>query len=207
MKKKDLERIYSESKSIRDAVKRGVPLKDVAELYLEVNDLVESGKWVELYVLEPRYGKEETYPYSSSIIRFWGPEGLLEGKKYITRSKAQRLFEEGKMGKTHELVRGSEIYLKDKSERPSPPPEGSRVLHRHWEIYDMWRYREKQKNKRLFLIMVSLITLSGLFFIFNINLKKIGYTILTGNLILNYLIIIAFVLSFLIIIVSLRKKL
>lgn len=143
--------------SIKEAVEQGVPEKEAKELFEEVNRKVESGEWIELYHEEPRYGR--AYPYSTSVIRYFGPKSYLkEGQISISRSKAERMFEKGIIGKAHEVVRGSDLYKMhyikkgkkyarepDTSIRPSYPFT-ARILHRDWEIAEM--YRKKKKSEK-----------------------------------------------------------
>lgn len=133
---KDLE------KSIQEAIERGVPQEDAKRIFKESNEKVGEGSWVELDTFRIRdTNNPETYPQATSLFRYWGPEKF----KGISRSKLNNLYKQGKIGKTHELARGSEKYKIGGSEFKgtiSKPPKGSRVLHRHWEISQMYDYEQ-----------------------------------------------------------------
>ncbi len=150
MDKKRIESLVNESEAVREAVKRGVPEHDAVEVYANANHRVELGNWVEIFREEPRLGKSVYHPHSTSIIRYWGPKEF-DG---VTRSKAELLYEKGIIGKTHELVIGSDRYSKDLSSRPSYPV-GRRVVHRHWEIEDMHKYQKKRQGLEDKLIILA----------------------------------------------------
>jgi len=119
-----------------------VSREDAYKIYNESNQRVESGEWIELGVERVRSSTNPNYPHETSLCRCWGPaEYLGSSKKHL-----ENLFKKGKIGKTHELVLGSEKYKPDGSLHEgtvSIPPLGSRVSHRHWEIAQMYRYRKK----------------------------------------------------------------
>ncbi|MBI1969612.1 hypothetical protein HYS48_02865, partial [Candidatus Woesearchaeota archaeon] len=120
MEKRNLQKILAESESIRKAVEQGIPLEEAVELYLEVNRLVEEGKWIELHVRKPKHA--EKLEQGTSVIRYWGSKELLGEEGYISTSKAKSLYEKGLIGKTHELVRGSDYHPKERELDPSMPP-------------------------------------------------------------------------------------
>ncbi|MBI1972634.1 hypothetical protein HYS50_01365 [Candidatus Woesearchaeota archaeon] len=181
MDKKKLEAIISESEEVRNAIVAGAPREEAVKIYLESNEKVEKGEWVELWHQEPRYGTSEHHPHATSIVRFWGPAQYLEGKKYLSRSKAEDLFEKGFIGKTHELVRGSSEYgeklyektggkwqrkrlegrISERYEGGAYPPLGSHVLHRHWEIKKMYEYQKRREvagdQKTISIILIFFI--------------------------------------------------
>lgn len=193
MDKVELERIIKENEGIREAIKSGIPEEEAVKIFLESNRKVESGEWVELYKVEPRYGKSEYHPQSTSIIRYWGPKNLLEDKEQISRKQAEKFFSKGIVGKTHELVGGSGIfkqrYIKrggrhyreiDASIRPSYPC-ARRVLHRHWEIGEMYKYQRKRKESlENRLLGVILLTLALGFFYKSLAKERslVGYAVL-----------------------------
>lgn len=142
--------------SVKDAVKKGVPHNNAISLIRESNKKVETGEWVEIgienvttTVHNQPEDKEMNHPFyqGTSLCRYWGSKEY----KGCSRSKLYKLYDEGKIGKTHEIVRGSDVYpLTGKgSERQgtlSRPGPGSRVLHRHWEIEQMYRRQTKETS-------------------------------------------------------------
>jgi len=132
--------------SVLEAVKNGVGVNNALDIFNESNEKVESGKWIELKTFRVRDTNDPAkYPDSTSLCRYWGPK---EYKDYSGR-KLDELYKKGEIGKTHEVVRGSDIYSRGGSLKKgniSIPPKASRVLHRHWEIEQMYDY---QKNPRL----------------------------------------------------------
>lgn len=133
--------------SVEEATEKGVPREEAMIIYRESNKKVESGEWVELRVFTVRSTERpEKYPHATSLVRYWGPEKY----KGLSGKKLDKLYNEGEIGKTHELVRGSDIYREEGSLAKgtlSMPPLGSRVLHRHWEIEQMYRKRKKEEKK------------------------------------------------------------
>jgi len=129
--------------SIKEAIKEGVPPLKAEEIFENANKKVESGEWVELRAFRVRdTSDQEKYPGATSLCRYWGPKEYKE----LSNAQLDRLYREGKIGKTHEVVRGSDKYKIGGSlekKNLSMPYPGSRVLHRHWEIAQMYRYKKK----------------------------------------------------------------
>ena len=132
--------------SVRDAVIEGIPTKEARKILREANKKVSSGEWVYLNYLSVRDTNDhKVWPDATSLCRYWGPE------KYKDLSKKQlgKLYEKGEIGKTHELVRGSDKYMRGgklSEGTLSLPPVGSHVLHRHWEVAEMY-YIKKKSSK------------------------------------------------------------
>ena len=118
----------------------------------EYNKKVENGEWVELKAYRiAKADNQYNYPGGTSLCRYWGP------KEYKGKSKTQleKLFKKGDIGKTHEIVRGSDNYDirsigagSSKKNIINMPKEGSNVLHRHWEINQTIEYIVRDKQKR-----------------------------------------------------------
>lgn len=130
--------------SVKEALKRGISEADAKNLISELNKKVEVGKWVELRAFRVRAtSNPEQYPHATSICRYWGP------KEYenLPNVKLDNLYKKGEIGKTHELMRGSDKYKEGGSlvkATVSMPQKGSRVLHRHWELAEMYKYRKSK---------------------------------------------------------------
>lgn len=224
MDKKKLQVVVHESEAVREAIKTGVPPEEAATIYVEANRKAEGGEWVELYHQEPRYGLSEYHPHATSIVRFWGPSAYLEGKHQLSRSKAESLFEKGLVGKTHELVRGSRDYgakpyekISGKWQRKpqegripeiSPggayPPAGSRALHRHWEIEQMYRHK-KRGDESLERRLLSIFAIGIVAVLAVLYGKSSGYVVFSppsAQPLLSILLLIAFGIFFYV----LRKK-
>jgi len=133
--------------SIKEAVKQGVPREEAKNLFDDAKRKIESGKWVELKVFRVRAtANQETYPYGTSLCRYWGPEEY----KGLSQTKLDNLYKEGKIGKTHEILIGSNKYKiggRLSEGTVSVPPRASRVQHRHWEIAQMYKYRKRKEQK------------------------------------------------------------
>jgi hypothetical protein len=137
--------------SVRDAVQKGISPKEARIILKEANKNVHSGYWIELDAFRQRAAdNQENYPDSTSLARYWGP------KEYqgLSRRQLDLAYKTGTIGKTHELIRGSDLYpKKDLRTRKladvksvSIPQSGARVLHRHWEINQMHDYRKNPRN-------------------------------------------------------------
>ncbi|NCO11673.1 hypothetical protein CO038_01445 [Candidatus Pacearchaeota archaeon CG_4_9_14_0_2_um_filter_39_13] len=131
-RKSDLE------KSVQEAVAQGVPESDAKIIHAYANKKVSSGKWVELGKITVRdTNNPEEFPHGTSLCRYWGPSEYLGS----SAKKLKNLYDEGVIGKTHEVVRGSDTYRTGgrESEGTMSVPEVGRVLHRHWEIAQMYK--------------------------------------------------------------------
>ncbi len=139
------------SESVLEAILDGVPAEDAERIYDESNKKASSGKWVPLMrVNAVSTSNPETYPQATSSCIYWGP------REYIgcSRSALNRLYKASKVGKTHELSRGSDRYKQGGSLTEgtvSEAPTGARVLHRHWEIKEMYKYERENKNEKDYL--------------------------------------------------------
>lgn len=151
---KKLDRLKKVPYSIRDAVIQGLHTKDAKKILQEANENVSSGYWIELDAFRERAAEnQEEYPDATSIARYWGSKEY-EG---LSRRKLDDAYKRGEIGKTHELIRGSDIYpkrdLKTKKlvniKPVSIPKSGARVLHRHWEITQMHNYQKNPRKKGL----------------------------------------------------------
>lgn len=113
----------------------------------ELNKKVESGEWIELKIERARdTTNPEKYAQATAIYKYWGPKDY----KGLSTSQLYKLYRQGEVGKTHEMIRGSKVYKEDgrlSKGTISIPPEGSRVLHRHWEVKEMSKYRNKNKRR------------------------------------------------------------
>ena len=227
MKKKELEAVIHESEAVQEAIKAGVPQEEAAHLYVGANKKAESGEWLDLYHQESRYGKSEYHPHSTSLVRFWGPAKYLEGKERLSRSQAERLFEKGLIGKTHELVRGSRDYgnnyekvegrwrkklhegrIPESSPGGAYPPIGSRVLHRHWEIEQMYRHKKRKDGglERKMVGIFLLLVLGGLGLIYFGRGAHTGYAVLDSQRIIS-LPFVLFILAFCVLVPVFVRKL
>ena len=68
--------------------------------------------------------------------------------KWVERM--ENLYKEGKIGKTHEILIGSNKYKiggRLSEGTVSVPPKASRVQHRHWEIAQMYKYRKRKEQE------------------------------------------------------------
>lgn len=132
--------------SIREAIKEGVPLTEAEKIFNETNKKVERGEWVELRAFRVRDTAEpKTYTHGTSLCRYWGPPEY----KTLSGRKLDDLYKQGKIGKTHEVVRGSDKYKIGGSLAKgtiSMPPKGARVLHRHWKIAQMYDYKKHPRK-------------------------------------------------------------
>ncbi len=130
--------------SVKEAVAHGVPKTEAIQLLHEVNDKVQSGDWVELRTITVRdttHKPHEEWGYGTSLCRYWGPTQY----SGVSGKQLEKLYDQGKIGKTHEVVRGSNVYHiggKLSEGTLSLPPAGSKVLHRHWEIEQMYKRRK-----------------------------------------------------------------
>jgi hypothetical protein len=143
--------IYQAPSSIHPYTQEEIPLEELESIRDNANRRVESGEWIELDAFRIVVSKnQENYPHSTSVMRYWGPEFY----KGSSRKKLDDLYKSGKLGKTHELVVGSDIYprknLKTKEFEEGPvslPKEGRSVLHRHWELEQMHDYLKNPRKK------------------------------------------------------------
>ncbi len=126
--------------SLTSALKEGISESEAKELLLELNKKAESGEWIVLKQFTVAPAKSPRYSHGTSSYSYWGPEEY----KGLSGKKLEGLYNQGKIGKTHEIVRGSDVYDM-KNKRASIPPKGSRVLHRHWEIGQVYRKRREGK--------------------------------------------------------------
>jgi hypothetical protein len=118
--------------SIVDAVASGVPLEEAKRIWDESNERATSGKWVQLKTIGPNRAKNSKYTQATSLCKYWGPATY----RGLSGRKLTDLYNQGKLGKTHEIYRGSDVFS---SEEISHPQKGHRVMHRHWEIAEMHR--------------------------------------------------------------------
>ena len=116
--------------SVREAVIIGVPIESAKRIQDYCNAKAARGEWVQLRSIGPNRAKNRKYPDATSLCKYWGP-GEYGGKS--TRELTE-LYEQGKLGKTHEIYRGSDEFSQRKI---SHPRKYSRILHRHWEIAQM----------------------------------------------------------------------
>ncbi|MBI2110141.1 hypothetical protein HYT58_03155 [Candidatus Woesearchaeota archaeon] len=187
MKRRSVKKLLAENESIQEAIKKSVPLRDAIRIYENANNKVENGEWIELHKEKPDYSTSKLEPNldSVSVIRYWGPKEYLDENDSISSSKAKSLFERGLIGKTHELLRGSDLYgvkyVKSRGKyskqfelgkHPSHPPIGSRVLHRHWEISQMYRKRKRGLEGKLIALLVVIVSSS---FIAFSQIDLVGY--------------------------------
>ncbi|OIO81833.1 hypothetical protein AUJ84_00020 [Candidatus Pacearchaeota archaeon CG1_02_32_132] len=124
--------------SVQEAIKQGVPENDAKLIYKYANKMVSSGKWVELGIITVRdTNNPEEFPHGTSLCRYWGPSKY-EG---ASTKRLKNLYDNGTIGKTHEVVRGSDVYLEGgrESEGTMSVPKTGRVLHRHWEVAQMYK--------------------------------------------------------------------
>ncbi|MBS3091300.1 hypothetical protein J4217_02540 [Candidatus Pacearchaeota archaeon] len=131
--------------SVLEAIARGVPENDALRIHDECNAKVGSGEWVDLMEVNVRDAHNVYAPQATSIVRYWGPKEL----KGASRTQLLKLYDGGKIGKTHEILRGAATYKQEgrlSEGTMSMPPHGSRVFHRHWEIAEMYKYRQKEKS-------------------------------------------------------------
>jgi len=151
---------YSVSDVLKNPKFRGITKKEAKEIFNESNKKVESGEWIPLEKITVTGTNDPgSFPDGTSFARYWGPGGYLgKSKKFL-----QKEYKAGKIGKTHEIVRGSEKYKTHtykkignkyfkkwnppEKREASLPPEGSRVLHRHWEIGQMWDYKNNPRKR------------------------------------------------------------
>ena len=132
--------------SVSTAIGSGVQELEALRIFRESNRRAESGEWIELRIITVRDAKnQDWFPHGTSLCRYWGP------MKYdgSSNNKLLKLYKDGEIGKTHEIVRGSEIYRiggRLSEGTVSIPPIGSRVLHRHWEILQMYNYKKRGEN-------------------------------------------------------------
>jgi len=131
--------------SVREAVKLGVPKEDAKRIFNELKEKVESKEWIELGSLTIRAAdNKQKYPQGTSLCRYWGSPKY----KNLPNHTLKDLYESGKIGKTHEIVTGSDKWEIGGSlfkRTVTIPAKGSQVSHRHWEIEQMYKYRKKNK--------------------------------------------------------------
>ena len=136
--------------SVQEASLSGIPLKEARKIWRDANEQVKTGYWVPLDIIRVASARnQEDYPDATTLIRYWGPKEYEKS----SRKKLDRLFKAGILGKTHELIRGSDIYpQKDlktgrlKDNKTTIPKKGSRVLHRHWEVGQMHDYKNNPRE-------------------------------------------------------------
>lgn len=135
--------------SIKEAIEsQGIPKDEAKELFDELNKKVESGEWVELKKITVRNtnrDKKDDWGYGTSLCRYWGPAKY----KGSSGKALDRYYDRGEIGKTHEVVRGSDKWKEhgrySRGEVSLPGP-GSRVLHRHWEISQIYKKRREYQE-------------------------------------------------------------
>lgn len=116
------------------------------EIVERLNEKVESGEWVELGIITVRATNNPVmYPQGTSLCRYWGD------RKYLgaTNRALKKLYEEGEIGKTHEIARGSDKYKIGGSLSKgdvSIPPKASKILHRHWETDQIYKFLKENKK-------------------------------------------------------------
>jgi hypothetical protein len=116
--------------SIVEAVANGVPLEEAKKIWNESNERATSGRWVQLKTIGPNRAKNRKYAQATSLCKYWGPEFY----RGLSGRNLKALYENGKLGKTHEIYRGSDAFS---HQEISHPQKGHRVMHRHWEIAEM----------------------------------------------------------------------
>ncbi len=127
-----------------------IPLESLEKIREDSNQKVASGKWVELDTFRIGISKNQAdYPHATSVMRYWGPQ-TYQGS---SRRQLDKLYKLGKIGKTHELIRGSDVYprknLKEgeyEEGTVSLPGKGARALHRHWELEQMYDYTHNPRT-------------------------------------------------------------
>lgn len=105
--------------SVEEAVRdKGVPFDDAMSIWEESNRKVSSGEWVELRhdnlvpTRDNRVRKKNPnrvrggFAEGTSLVRFWGPSEYTEK----SREGLEKAYRRGEIGKTHEVVRGSDVY-------------------------------------------------------------------------------------------------
>jgi len=134
-------------RSIREAVDGGVPLKEAKKIFDESNRKVESGEWIELgKITVTSTSNPARHHYATSLCRYWGPSKYLGSNN----SRLDKLYEAGEVGKTHELVVGSDKYKlggRLSTGTLSLPEKGSAVEERHWEIKEAYHHKSKRLAK------------------------------------------------------------
>lgn len=131
--------------SVENAILIGVPEEEAKRLLKGCNEKVLSGEWVELKTLSVgSTTNPEVYPQATSLCRYWGKEKY----KLCSGKQLYKLYNQGIIGKTHEMIRGSDKYkpISVLSDGEVSIPFIRRVLHRHWEIGRMHK-RENGKYK------------------------------------------------------------
>jgi hypothetical protein len=115
-----------------------IPAEEIQRFKDYVNRKVETGEWVELRTFTVRSAEDqEKYPQGTSLCRYWGPASY----KRSSIRQLDNLYKRGKIGKIHEILRGSDKYQRGgalSKGNLSLPYAGAGVLHRHWEIKQMY---------------------------------------------------------------------
>lgn len=143
MNENQIEKIKKESKAVREAIKEGIPEKKAVKIYLDANNKVKDGRWIEIYKTDPSYATSDEYKHAGLVYRYWGPQNIIEEEltkkgKAVTPSALERLCKEKALiGKTHEIVLGSKEY--------GDIPNLSKGTYRQYKkTEDGWKRKELQ---------------------------------------------------------------